>query len=215
MPAVSTLGATGTPLHDAGMPPMMTERVRREIDLLESFSKQGESYSDSTGRYGWRNPIREDTGGLLQALVVTADPARMLEIGTAHGLSGLYLISGARAGTTLDTIEFDVAVAAATQQRMRDCQVPVTVRCGEALTVIDGLAGRYDLVFFDAQKNQYQSQLERLLARGLVGPGTVLLADNVIDRAEECADFLRWFIDREIPHHIIQTECGLLVAKLP
>jgi predicted O-methyltransferase YrrM len=98
---------------------------------------------------------------------------------------------------------------------MRDCQVPVTVRCGEALTVIDGLAGRYDLVFFDAQKNQYQSQLERLLAKGLVGPGTVLLADNVIDRAEECADFLRWFIDREIPHHIIQTECGLLVAKLP
>lgn len=194
---------------------MMTERVRREIELLESYNKQGESYSDGKGRYGWRNPIRGDTGGLLQALVVAADPSRILEIGTAHGLSALYLISGARSGTTMDTIEFDADVAVETQQRMDACNMPVNVCCGEALEVIEGLEGRYDLVFFDAQKNQYKPQLEKLLERGLAGSGTLLLADNVIDRAEECAEFLRWFIDRDIPHHIIGTECGLLVAKLP
>lgn len=193
----------------------MTERVRREIELLESYNKQGESYSDGKGRYGWRNPIRGDTGGLLQALVVAADPSRILEIGTAHGLSALYLISGARSGTTMDTIEFDADVAVETQQRMDACNMPVNVCCGEALEVIEGLEGRYDLVFFDAQKNQYKPQLEKLLERGLAGSGTLLLADNVIDRAEECAEFLRWFIDRDIPHHIIGTECGLLVAKLP
>jgi predicted O-methyltransferase YrrM len=194
---------------------MMTERVRREIELLETYSKQGESYSDGRGRYGWRNPIRGDTGGLLQALVVTADPSRMLEIGTAHGLSALYLISGARAGVTLDTIEFDADVAVETQQRMDACSMPVNVCCGEALEVIDRLEGRYDLVFFDAQKNQYMPQMLRLLEKGLIGPGTVLLADNVIDRAEECAAFLKWFNQQDIPHHIISTECGLLVAKLP
>lgn len=194
---------------------MMTERVRREIELLETYSKQGESYSDGLGRYGWRNPIREDTGGLLQALVVAANPSRMLEIGTAHGLSALYLISGARSGTTMDTIEFDAAVAMETQQRMDACNMPVNVCCGEALEVIDKLEGHYDLVFFDAQKNQYKPQLERLLGRGLAGSGTLILADNVIDRAEECAEFLQWFMDRDIPHHIIETECGLLVAKLP
>lgn len=193
----------------------MTERVRREIELLESYNKQGESYSDGKGRYGWRNPIRGDTGGLLQALVVAADPSRILEIGTAHGLSALYLISGARSGTTMDTIEFDADVAVESQQRMDACNMPVNVCCGEALEVIEGLEGRYDLVFFDAQKNQYKPQLEKLLERGLAGSGTLLLADNVIDRAEECAEFLRWFMDRDIPHHIIGTECGLLVAKLP
>lgn len=193
----------------------MTERVRREIELLESYNKQGESYSDGKGRYGWRNPIRGDTGGLLQALVVAADPSRILEIGTAHGLSALYLISGARTGTTMDTIEFDADVAVETQQRMDACNMPVNVCCGEALEVIEVLEGRYDLVFFDAQKNQYKPQLEKLLERGLAGSGTLLLADNVIDRAEECAEFLRWFMDRDIPHHIIGTECGLLVAKLP
>jgi predicted O-methyltransferase YrrM len=194
---------------------MMTERVRREIARLEAYNKQGESYSDGKGRYGWRNPIRGDTGGLLQALVVTANPDRMLEIGTAHGLSALYLISGARAGATLDTIEFDEEVAADTQLRMDACNMPVTVCCGEALDVINRLEGRYDLVFFDAQKNQYKPQLERLLARELIGSGTVVLADNVIDRAEECAAFLKWFSDHDIPHQIIETECGLLVAKLP
>jgi predicted O-methyltransferase YrrM len=81
--------------------------------------------------------------------------------------------------------------------------------------VIDKLESRYDLVFFDAQKNQYKPQLDRLMARELIGPGTVLLADNVIDRAEECAAFLSWFKEHDIPHYIIETECGLLVAKLP
>ncbi len=194
---------------------MMTERVQREIDLLESYSKQGESYADGHGRFGWRNPIRSDTGGLLQALVVASNPSRMLEIGTAHGLSALYLISGARSGVTLDTIEFDEAVAADTQQRMDACNMPVNVCCGEAMTVIDRLEGKYDLVFFDAQKNQYKPQLERLLRRGLIGSGTVLLADNVIDRAVECAEFLQWFKEQDVPHHTISTECGLLVAKLP
>jgi len=192
----------------------MTDRIRQEIAHLESFSKRGESYSDGKGRYGWRNPIREDTGSLLTALVVAASPARMLEIGTAHGLSALYLVSGMSEGGVLHTIEFDEAVATDTQRRMDACGVPVKVLCGEALQVIAGLEGRYDLVFFDAQKDQYLQQLQALLAGGRVGPGTTLLADNVTDRKAECQPFLDWISANGLRHQILPTECGLLVATI-
>jgi predicted O-methyltransferase YrrM len=196
---------------------MMTPDIATELAYLESLSKQGESYADeTTGRYGWRNPIRSDTGALLRALVIASGARRVLEIGTAHGLSALHLICGWTRGTDvrLDTIEFDADVAEATQARMVRLDVPVRVCTGEALTVIDTLTDRYDLVFFDAQKSHYLRQLRALLDRGLVGRGTVLVADNVIDRQAECADFLQWCIDEQVPHHIVPTECGLLVGRL-
>lgn len=192
----------------------MMERIQQEIAHLESFSKRGESYSDGQGRHGWRNPIREDTGPLLTAIALATSPARVLEIGTAHGLSALYLVSGMPAGGVLHTIEFDEAVAADTQRRMEACGAPVQVVCGEALQVIGTLEGRYDLVFFDAQKDQYLPQLKALLAGGLVGPGTTLLADNVTDRRAECQPFLDWVAAGGLRHQVIPTACGLLVAKI-
>lgn len=192
------------------------QAVRLEIELLESYSKQGESYADAKGRHGWRNPIRKDTGSLLQAITLAVAPSRILEIGTAHGLSALYLACGMsyKSESVLDTIEFDVAVASEAQLRMDRLSLPVKVWTGEAMEVIREFTVPYDLVFFDAQKNQYYNQLQLLLERKLIGKGSVVLADNVTDRAEECQAFLDWFTLEQVAHFIIPTECGLLVAKL-
>lgn len=193
---------------------MRNERVNEAIAELETYAKHGESYTNADGRYGWRNPIRADTGGLLQALAVAVSPKRALEIGTAHGLSALYLVSGMPSDGQLDTIEFHEEVGLNAQALMDECGVPVKVLIGEARAVIAELDTKYDLVFFDAQKNQYHPQLLDLLEGNLIGPGTVLLADNVIDREDECRHFLNWFIDNSVEHHIVPTECGLLVARL-
>jgi len=130
--------------------------VIAEIEKLELLDKQGESYTNSEGRYGWRNPIRQDTGKILTSLLMAKNPKRVLEIGTAHGLSTLYLMLGLDASKAIiDTIEFDQEVAESTQQRMDRLQVPVKVLMGDAEAVIDHLEGSYDVVFFDAQKNKY------------------------------------------------------------
>ena len=99
---------------------MKTEKISNEIELLESFSKQGESYTNQSGSFGWRNPIREDTGQILVDITSKASPKRVLEIGTAHGLSTLYLVCGLKKelNAVIDTIEFDGQVAESTQQRM-------------------------------------------------------------------------------------------------
>lgn len=69
-------------------------KISIEIEMLESFSKQGESYTNDTGSFGWRNPIRQDTGPILVDITSKTSPKRVLEIGTAHGLSTLYLVCG-------------------------------------------------------------------------------------------------------------------------
>ena len=193
---------------------MHRTEVISEIELLEKFSKQGESYTNSSGSYGWRNPIRSDTGIILQSLVIAEDPVRILEIGTAHGLSALDLALGMNENCFIDTIEFDHDVGVDTQERFDRLEVPEKVHIGEALDMINKLEGTYDLIFFDAQKSHYKRQLDLLLEKNLVKKGTLLLADNVIDRSEECAEFLHYFLENGINHTIIQTECGLLVGKL-
>ena len=196
---------------------MPRQAVEDEIARLEQMSKRGESYADASGRFGWRNPIRADTGPLLQELVAARDPQRMLEVGTAHGLSGLHLLSGLSSweGRRLDTIELHEAVGQAAQARFRRLGAPAEVHIGEAMDVIARrLDQPYDLVFLDAQKSHYADQCSLLRARGLMGSGTLLLADNVVDRAAECATFFAWLEGAGLSFEIRPTECGLLVTTL-
>lgn len=195
----------------------MNSDIQHEIDRLEAMSKQGESYANAEGRHGWRNPIRSDTGPLLSGLVSKHGARRILEVGTAHGLSALHLCRGwsTTEGCHMDTIEFHEEVAAASQERFNRLALPIRVHAGEAMAVIQGeLTGVYDLVFLDAQKSHYGNQWRALCALDLVGKGTLLLADNVIDRAEECASLFEALKEQGVPYHIEQTECGLLVATL-
>ena len=202
----------------AGLNTKIMRKIQFEelIEALELFSKQGESYADENGRHGWRNPIRADTGALLRSFVLALQPQRVLEIGTAHGLSALYLSSGWHhtEGVRLDTIEFDAEVAAAAQARMDSVGAPVRVLSGDASVVIPSLHDHYEVVFFDAQKSLYLRHFLQLLEAKCIGPGSLILADNVVDRREECLDFLKYFEESNIPHTVLPTECGLLVARL-
>ena len=192
---------------------MKKEEIEREIERLEQFQKHGETYTNEKGSYGWRNPIRKDTGRILQSLMLAANPERILEIGTAHGLSALYLISGVNDNCVLDTIEFEESVANQTESLMEELEINVNVLCGEAMEVINRLSNPYNAVFFDAQKSHYGQQLELILSKGLLLKGGLIITDNVLDRYEECKDFYQKLDEYKIEYTVIATECGLLVAK--
>lgn len=186
-----------------------------QILELEQMSKQGESYSNGNSRYGWRNPIRKDTGHLLTDIVSAHAPSRVLEIGTGHGLSTLYLASGLINGYAhIDTLEFDPVVARSSQNRMILCGAPVKVWIGDASSTIPKLKTPYNMVFFDAQKDQYLIQLQLLIKHKLLAENCLILADNVTDRKAECQPFLDWFLIHGVKHEILPTECGLLIANL-
>lgn len=192
---------------------MKKEAIEREISRLELYEKQGETYTNDRGSYGWRNPIRKDTGRILQSLMLAANPNRILEIGTAHGLSALYFILGVNDHCVMDTIEFEQTVATQTQSLMCELDVKINVLCGEAMDILNELSQSYDVIFFDAQKSHYGKQLELILSKGLLNKNGLIIADNVLDRYEECKDFYLKLDEYNIEYAVNATECGLLVGK--
>lgn len=185
----------------------MNERILKVIERVKG--KGGESYDAEGHGHGWRNPIRDDTGEVLRALVLAEHPNRILELGTAYGLSGMYLASGLNGGS-MTSVEFNPDVAKAAQANFDEAGLPVVVLAGKIEDILPGLQGTFDFVFLDANKDGYLSQL--MAGLHLWRPGTLVVADNVIDRAEEMRDFLDYM--GGFPHVILNTECGLLVARI-
>lgn len=185
-------------------------KIQKVIERLEQMPKQGESY-DQKGRHGWRNPIRSDTGPLLQSYVIAQNPKKILEIGTAHGLSACYLGTHLNGGS-IDTIEWDEETAKEAQRNLNEAGIKALVYIGDALQIIPRLQGPYQMVFLDANKDGYLEQIKLLKSSGLLSGNCLVLADNVIDRQKECQDFLD-FMEKYNPI-TIPTECGLLVARV-
>lgn len=195
---------------------MFDEKVQAVLDRING--KGGESY-DGEGRHGWRNPIRDDTSFLLHSLIRAEQPKLVLELGTAYGKSGIYIATALPEGGRLHTVEFFDPVAKEAEANFTDAGLPVTVLSGDADAVIATYASapretrlQFDAVFFDAEKQSYGRHLKALRDQFLLSRDCLIIADNVIDRREECREFLDVMINRS--HFIFRTECGLLVGRL-
>jgi len=128
----------------------------------------------------------EETGGAavsplqgraLEVLARATGARRILELGTLHGYSTLWLARALPPDGELVTIEADPEHAAAARERLAG--VPgVSLREGRALDVLPTLDGPFDLIFVDADKRSNPEYLPLLLE--LSRPGTLIVADNVV-----------------------------------
>ena len=123
-------------------------------------------------------------GKLLEMISYIARPARILEIGTFMGYSGLCLAKGLIAGGELHTIELrdedaDIAQNYFTKSSQAD---QILLHRGNALDIIPSLDIMWDLVFIDADKVNYINYYELTLPR--LNQGGIILADNVLFHGE-------------------------------
>lgn len=123
-------------------------------------------------------------GKLLMLLAQTRGARSILEVGTLGGYSTIWLARALPAGGRLVTLEADpkhAEVARANIGRAGLAGV-VEVRLGSALETLPQLAaeecGPFDVVFIDADKENYPGYLEWALK--LTRPGSLILADNVV-----------------------------------
>lgn len=122
-------------------------------------------------------------GALLRLLVAISGARRILEIGTFSGYSGLSMAQALPAGGILITCDVD-PVATAIARRFFDESGhgdKITIKLGPALETIAGLAAgghRFDLVFIDADKENYSAYWEAVLP--LVPAGGLIVADNTL-----------------------------------
>src|SRR3990167_8773352 len=138
-----------------------TYKIEEVIARLAQMPRQGKAY-DHMGRHGWSNPIRQDTGPLLQALVLARNPKRILEIGTAHGESLLNMALAAPKAE-FHTIEWLEQLANEAGQNFLEAGVDAFVHNGDAMKVLETLTGQFDFIFLDGNKDGYFEQFNKMI----------------------------------------------------
>lgn len=119
-------------------------------------------------------------GELLFILARATQAQHILELGTASGYSAIYLARGAEPQNgRVVTLESDPRMAARAQANCAAAGVGsrVEVRQGEALALMEGMAGPFDFIFLDIDKESYLPALDR--GHRLLRLGGLLVADNV------------------------------------
>jgi predicted O-methyltransferase YrrM len=119
-------------------------------------------------------------GRFLELMARLRRPRRVLEIGSGAGYSALWLIKGMGRRGVLEAIEIDPKVAQELKSVIIKAGLKGRVRLhlGPALSTLRRLRGPYELVFIDADKDEYPQYLE--YAMKLTKAGAVILADNML-----------------------------------
>jgi predicted O-methyltransferase YrrM len=119
-------------------------------------------------------------GKLLHLLARIAGARAILELGTLAGTSTIWLARALPPGGRLVTLEVDAHAAEVARRNVARAGLAerVEIRVGPALETLPQLAGPFDLVFVDANKECYPEYLEWALR--LSRPGTLIVGDNVV-----------------------------------
>jgi len=135
--------------------------------------------------------VGDEKGKILDAAIRRTKPRQLLELGTYCGYSALRAARMMPEGARLVSIEFN-ADNAAIARRIWD-----HAGIGEELTVLVGTlgdgggttaalesehamkSGSLDFVFIDHDKSAYLPDLQLILDRGWLHPGSIVVADNV------------------------------------
>ena len=128
--------------------------------------------------------IRKEMQSFLKVLLMIKRPMRILEVGAAVGFSSIlmseYMPEGGHI-TTIENYDKRIPIARANFKRAgKEEQVDLIE--GDALEVMHGLEGPYDLIFVDAAKGQYIHYLPEVMR--LLGSDGVLVSDNVLQEGD-------------------------------
>ncbi|MGH8723146.1 MAG: O-methyltransferase, partial [Burkholderiales bacterium] len=135
--------------------------------------------------------VGDEKGAILDRAIARARPRSLLELGTYCGYSALRTARAMPAEAHLTSIEFSAANAEIARRIWEHAGVAdrITVVVGTLgdggrtialLEAEHGFApGSLDFVFVDHDKAAYLPDLERILARGWLHPGSLVVADNV------------------------------------
>ncbi|MDQ6751793.1 MAG: class I SAM-dependent methyltransferase [Actinomycetota bacterium] len=143
-------------------------------------------------------------GRFLEMLVWAAAPRLVLELGTYSGYSALAMAPALPERGRIVTCELDDERADFAQRHIDASPYAqlIEIRRGPGLEAIASLEGPFDLVFIDADKqnyvNYYEAVLPKLGPRGLIVADNTLWSGAVADESdhEGAVDAIRAFNDR-------------------
>jgi len=154
-------------------------------------------------------------------------PQRILEIGTFTGYSALCLAEGLSSDGELISIDRNDELQEIQEEFISQSDYATQIQrlVGDALTILEKLAGTFDLIFLDADKENYHRYLPRIME--LSSSNTLLCMDNMLwegkvldikhdDPQTESIRTLTEMIvqDERLEQVMLPVRDGLLIARV-
>ena len=158
-------------------------------------------------------PVADDeTLNFLLVTLASVRPVKILEIGTAVGLSAVAMLSACPdASVTTIELEEERFLEAKENFKKFDVEKRVTAYLGDAGEILSMMDGEFDFVFLDGPKAQYEKYLFDL--KRLMKKGATLFADDVllfgwVDGKEETPQKRRSIVEkiRSYLEHIVEDK---------
>jgi predicted O-methyltransferase YrrM len=134
--------------------------------------------------------VAPTTGRFLFSLVAPQADCEVLEIGGSRGYSTIWLAAGVRYfGGRVLSLEHDPRKIDAWRRNIAEAGLEQWADLveGDARETIPAIDDVFDVVFLDAEKEDYEQLFG--LARGKVEPAAVFVADNVLSHSETLAAY--------------------------
>jgi predicted O-methyltransferase YrrM len=169
---------------------VLDDKVRAVLERLEwEDADERERGIDRAQR---SRAVAPTTGRFLFSLVAPQNACEVLELGGSRGYSSIWLAAGVRIlGGRVLSVEHDPAKAEAWRRNVADAGLEEWAELveGDAFSELPTIEDVFDVVFLDAEKDDY----ERLygLARGKVEAGGLVVADNVLSHEETLGAYSR------------------------
>jgi predicted O-methyltransferase YrrM len=167
---------------------VLDDRVRSTLERLErEDADERERGLPASER---SRQVARTTGEFLFSLAAVQTDCEVLEIGGSRGYSTIWLAAGARyLGGRVLSLEHDPRKIDAWRHNIADAGLEdwaelVEGDAHETLATIDDV---FDVVFLDAEKDDYESLFA--LVRDKVEPGGLFVADNVLSHADPLARY--------------------------
>jgi caffeoyl-CoA O-methyltransferase len=151
----------------------------------------------------------EDMAGLLDVLIRATRAARVLEIGTGSGASGLEIVAALPPSGWLITLERDAAFGAQARTAFAAAgfERRVTVMIGDAARFLHKIAGPFDLILQDGEPSQYIALHDKIVP--LIGPGGLLVTRGLA----AAGDYNKWLAaDARLTTTLLNIDEGVALS---
>ena len=169
---------------------MLDDRARAVLARLEEEDRR--ERDEGVARELRARQVARTTGQFLFALVAPQTDCEVLELGGSRGYSTIWLAAGVRyLGGRVLSLEHDPRKSTAWRRNVADAGLEDWAELieGDAFESLPAIDDVFDVVFIDAEKEDYERLFE--LARGKVEPGALFVADNVLSHADPLAAYSR------------------------
>ena len=124
--------------------------------------------------------VEEETEEFLKFLIYMKKPKKILELGTAIGYSSIVFTETSPSIEKIKTIEIREDMVEISRKNIEDYGFSdkIEVLHGDAAEVVQSVEGKFDMIFIDAAKGQYEKYFN-LVLKNLAKDG-IIICDNVL-----------------------------------